>query len=80
MMEGDMEGNGPLHLDFNLGDEAQHFLGKLLTPQAFTQAFDVDSGMGWHPGLGAINVNICIYDPPLSSRNIEKKHPPFPSR
>src|SRR5262249_14156646 len=64
-------GDGVHHLQFDIGDVCKQMDPQLKGRSSLFQSNDVDSGMGWLPGLGAIKTDIKLFLYPFSSRNFD---------
>ena len=70
MMTGDY-GNGIQHLQFDIGDVHEQMDPQRRAKRHLFQSNDIDSGMGWLPGLGAIRTGVKVFLYPFSSRNFD---------
>jgi len=70
MMKGDY-GDGVQHLQFDIEDVGQQMDSESQGKKSLFRSNDIDSGMGWLPGLGAIRTDIRVFLYPFSSRNFD---------
>ena len=70
IMTGDY-GDGVHHLQFDVGDLYEQMDLEHRGKRSLFQSNDVDSGMGWLPGLGAIKTDVKLFLYPFSSRNFD---------
>ena len=70
MMTGDY-GEGIQHLQFDIGDVCEQMDPQSRRKSSLFRTNDIDSGMGWLPGLGAIRTDVKFFLYPISSRNFD---------
>lgn len=70
MMTGDY-GEGVQHLQFDIEDICEQMDPQDRRKSSLFRSNDIDSGMGWLSGLGAIRTDIRFFLYPFSSRNFD---------